>query len=56
MGTICAPSCTNIFMDHFEKKAYVPIYQRVLINLSQIYRSHVFHTDWQKERSTEIFK
>ena len=22
MGTICAPSCTNIFMDHFEKNLY----------------------------------
>ena len=37
MGTICAPSYTNIFMDHFEKKTYIPIYQWIPINLSQIY-------------------
>ena len=37
MGTICAPSYANIFMDHFEKKTYIPIYHRILINLSQIY-------------------
>ena len=24
MGTICAPSYTNIFMDHFEKKLIYP--------------------------------
>ena len=33
MGAICAPSYANIFMDYFEKTTYIPIYQRVLINL-----------------------
>ena len=42
MGTICAPSYANIFMDHFEKKTYIPIYHRILINLSQIYWRHIF--------------
>ena len=47
MGTICAPSCANIFMDHFEKITYIPIYQRVFINISQIYWRHTFYMDWQ---------
>ena len=42
MGTICAPSYANIFIDQFEKKNYIFIYQRLLINLPQIYWRHIF--------------
>ena len=47
MGTICAPSNANLLMYHFEK-TYIPIYQRVLINLSQIYWPHIFI--WTKNK------
>ena len=36
MGTICAPLYANIFMDHFEKKIHVPIYQNIFTYIPQV--------------------
>ena len=43
MGTICTPSYTNIFMDHFERKfIYIPIYQDIFTYIPRFIDDLVF--------------
>ena len=52
MGTICATSYANTFMNYFLKKTYIPIYQMVVINLSVISWQHTFI--WTSEKKDLI--
>ena len=55
MGTICAPSYANIFLDHFEIKCYVSVFTRTFINLSTIDWSTIYSL-YRQEVKNNLFR